>query len=65
MAGAAMNLTVEDTKVLAASWQLALRAERKSPQRLKACGDGLRQYLTWCAKHDAAPMTHAPTPCPA
>jgi len=29
------------------SWLLALRAERKSPQTLKAYGDGVRRFLGW------------------
>ncbi len=29
------------------SWLPALRAERKSPQTLKAYGDGVRQFLAW------------------
>ena len=31
------------------SWELHLRAERKSPQAVKAYGDGVRAYLGWCA----------------
>jgi hypothetical protein len=31
-----MSMTIEDAELLAASWQLALRAERKNPQTLKA-----------------------------
>ena len=38
-------LTVTDAGQLAESWQLALRAERKSPQTLKTYGDGLRFQL--------------------
>ena len=45
--------------LLAESWQLALRAERKSPQTLKTYGDGVRQYLAWCAERDAEPLTRA------
>jgi integrase/recombinase XerD len=36
--------------VLLGSWELALRAERKSPQTVKSYGDGVRQYLAWCEK---------------
>jgi integrase/recombinase XerD len=49
-------LTVDECSLLAASWQLTLRAERKSPQTQKAYGDGLRYYLTWCAGVGAAPL---------
>lgn len=41
---------------LADSWQLALRADRKSPQTLKAYGDGLRFYLTWCDQTEQEPL---------
>lgn len=39
-----------DLAVLLPSWELALRAERKSPQTVKSYGDGVRQYLRWCAE---------------
>ncbi len=32
------------------SWELHLRAERKSPQAVKAYGDGVRASLAWCAR---------------
>jgi site-specific recombinase XerD len=38
--------------VLLASWELALRAERKSPATVKSYGDGVRRFLTWCADED-------------
>ncbi len=38
-----------DLAELLPSWELALRAERKSPQTVKAYGDGVRRFLTWCA----------------
>jgi integrase/recombinase XerD len=50
------TLTVRECELLGKSWQLALRAERKSPQTLKVYGDGLRLYLAWCEETDAAPM---------
>jgi site-specific recombinase XerD len=34
------------------SWLLHLRAERKSPQTIKAYGDGVRAYLAWCVRED-------------
>ena len=43
-----------DLAVLLPSWELALRAERKSPQTVKTYGDGVRQYLAWCA-HEPVP----------
>lgn len=48
-----------DARLLAQSWQLALRAERKSPQTLKTYGDGLRMYLDWCEANGAEPVTRA------
>lgn len=33
-------------------WEIALRAERKSPQTIKSYGDGVRAYMTWCNAHD-------------
>jgi site-specific recombinase XerD len=41
-----------DLGALLASWELALRAERKSPATVKSYGDGVRRYLTWCAATD-------------
>jgi len=34
--------------MLLGSWELHLRAERKSPQTVKAYGDGVRRFLAWC-----------------
>lgn len=47
---------VETCTQLATSWQLALRAERKSEQTQKAYGDGLRFYLAFCAEESLPPM---------
>jgi site-specific recombinase XerD len=52
-------VNVADAELLAESWQLALRAERKSPQTLKAYGDGVRFYLAWCAARALEPMNRA------
>jgi len=41
-----------DLADLLPSWELALRAERKSPQTVKAYGDGVRAYLRWCETND-------------
>jgi site-specific recombinase XerD len=49
----------DDLVTLADSWQLALRAERKSPQTLKSYGEGVRQFLDWCEANDAEPMQRA------
>lgn len=37
------------------SWQLQLRAERKSPQTIKAYGDGVRLFLAWCERSGTPP----------
>jgi site-specific recombinase XerD len=49
----------DQAALLAESWQLALRAERKSPQTLKTYGDGVRFYLDWCTTRDVEPMNRA------
>jgi site-specific recombinase XerD len=41
-----------DLALLLPSWELALRAERKSAQTVKSYGDGVRQFIAWCAKQD-------------
>ena len=46
--------------VLLPSWELALRAERKSPQTVKAYGDGVRRFLAWCADGRAAVLDRPP-----
>jgi site-specific recombinase XerD len=38
--------------VLLPSWELHLRAERKSAQTVKSYGDGIRAYLNWCAANN-------------
>ncbi len=42
-------MSAPDLRLLLESWELALRAERKSPQTVKAYGDGVRRFLVWCA----------------
>src|SRR5688572_8885013 len=37
-----------DLAELLGSWELHLRAERKSAQTVKSYGDGVRAYLRWC-----------------
>ena len=49
-------MTVDEAARLGTSWQLALRAQRKSPQTLKTYADGLRLYLAWCAANDTEPL---------
>ena len=44
-----------DLADLLTSWELHLRAERKSPQTVKSYGDGVRAYLNWCVR-DGKPV---------
>jgi integrase/recombinase XerD len=41
-----------DLALLLPSWELSLRAERKSPQTIKTYTDGVHRYLAWCAEND-------------
>lgn len=43
------------------SWLLHLRAERKSPNTLKAYGDGVRAFLRWCDENGIEPELDRPT----
>lgn len=38
------------------SWELALRAERKSQQTIKSYGDGVRAFLRWCENAGHSPV---------
>lgn len=42
-----------------AAWQLALRAENKSPGTVAVYADGATRYLRWCSEHDRLPMSRA------
>lgn len=50
-----------DLAALLESWELALRAERKSPQTVKAYGDGVRRFLAWCEANSRAAVLDRPT----
>ncbi|HZO68180.1 MAG TPA: phage integrase N-terminal SAM-like domain-containing protein, partial [Kribbellaceae bacterium] len=41
-----------DLPALLTSWQVALRAQRKSPRTLRSYTEGVVAYLRWCADHD-------------
>lgn len=43
---------IPDLAALLDSWELALRAERKSPQTVKTYTTGVKQYLAYCAEAD-------------
>jgi site-specific recombinase XerD len=53
------RLSAADCAQLATSWQLALRAERKSPETLKAYGDAVRFYLEWCQTSGVEPLSRS------
>lgn len=44
-----------DLPALLPSWELSLRADRKSPQTVKSYGDGVRAFLRWCSEHGHSP----------
>lgn len=44
-----MPQSLPDLAALLPSWQLALKAERKSPGTIKVYGDGVKKFLRWCA----------------
>lgn len=44
-----------DLTALLPSWELALRAERKSPATIKSYGDGVRAFLRWCERDGHTP----------
>jgi site-specific recombinase XerD len=44
-----------DLASLLPSWELSLRAERKSPQTIKSYGDAVRAFLRWCDEHGHPP----------
>lgn len=50
-----------DLTALLPSWELHLRAERKSPQTVKVYGDGVRAFLRWCAAADRPAALDRPT----
>ena len=45
-----------DLELLLPSWELHLRAERKSPATIKSYGEGVRRYLEFCASGQAEPL---------
>ena len=44
-----------DLTALRPSWELHMRAERKSPQTIKTYGDGVRRFFDWCERNDHRP----------
>lgn len=45
-----------ELRSLGVSWNLSLRAERKSAETLKSYAAGLRAYLEWCETEHCAPL---------
>jgi integrase/recombinase XerD len=45
-------VSAPDLAALLPSWEVHLRAERKSPATIKSYGDGVRRFLTWCENTD-------------
>ena len=56
MASRNAEKTAPNLDLLLPSWQLSLRADRKSETTLKTYSDGVRFYLAWCAEQQAAPL---------
>ncbi|HEX3778466.1 MAG TPA: tyrosine-type recombinase/integrase [Pseudonocardiaceae bacterium] len=50
-----------DLPDLLESWQLSLRAQRKSKQTLDSYRTGVRQFLAYCAREGRAPLLTIPT----
>jgi len=46
---------------LLGSWELHLLVECKSPQTVKAYGDGVRRFLSWCATNERPAVLDRPT----
>lgn len=45
-----MTQSLPDLAALLPSWQLSMKAERKSPGTIKVYGDGIKKFLRWCAE---------------
>ncbi len=56
-----VSIIEPDLTYLLSSWELSLRAERKSPSTVKSYGDGVRQFLDWCAEHDRPAVLDRPS----
>ena len=46
------SVRTPDLGDLLPSWELSLRAERKSPQTIKTYTDGVHRNLAWCAENN-------------
>ena len=54
-------MTAPDLAALLPSWELALRAERKSPQTVRTYTTGVKQFLAWAAETGFPPVLDRPT----
>jgi integrase/recombinase XerD len=54
-------MTKDQLSALLGSWEIHLRAERKSPQTVKIYADGMRSFLHWCARAGIDPALDRPT----
>jgi integrase/recombinase XerD len=52
---------VPDLALLLPSWELSLRAERKSSQTVKVYGDGVRRFLAWTKDSNRPAVLDKPT----
>lgn len=52
---AGAKLDAADLATLLESWELTLRAERKSPQTIGSYGDGVRRFLAWATAEERPP----------
>ena len=55
------KLDTPDLAALLPSWELHLRAERKSPQTVKTYGDGVRRFLAWCEREHRPAVLDRPS----
>jgi len=55
-----MTAATLDLPGLLGSWELHLRAERKSPQSVKSYTDGVRAFLRWCDAAGVDPVIGKP-----
>jgi integrase len=54
-------MTADQFGALLGSWEIHLRAERKSLQTVKIYGDGVRAFLHWCDRAGVEPVLDRPT----
>jgi integrase/recombinase XerD len=57
----ALQNTSPDLWLLLPSWELSLRAERKSSQTVKVYGDGVRRFLAWTKDSNRPAVLDRPT----